>query len=248
MAYENNFDLFQLFIIKDITVWNKENSQENFIIHAPSIKEFYTNNNLTIFINLLNASQKELKSINPFLKGSIAFKDFLYSCFFELGLYKEFWDFNKNIEDGFKTLIPSLIVDKKQKKIFIKGNLELTNDICNSIQEVVKLICGDNRETVKPTSKESSDFYEAQKEQEAKIAALRRKTNSEKNKDGLLKTFLFIEYKFPNYTHEYLLNQTMAQIQWLQKYAAGAVSYEVNAEVFAAGNMKKGSKLDFFIK
>jgi hypothetical protein len=40
----------------------------------------------------------------------------------------------------------------------------------------------------------------------------------------------------------------MAQIQWLQKYAAGAVSYEVNAEVFAAGNMKKGSKLDFFIK
>lgn len=77
---------------------------------------------------------------------------------------------------------------------------------------------------------------------------MRRKTNSEKNKDGLLKTFLFIEYKFPSYTHEYLLNQTMAQIQWLQKYAAGAVSYEVNAEVFAAGNMKKGSKLDFFIK
>jgi hypothetical protein len=40
----------------------------------------------------------------------------------------------------------------------------------------------------------------------------------------------------------------MAQIQWLQKYAAGAVSYEVNAKAFAAGNVKKGKKLDFFIK
>jgi hypothetical protein len=40
----------------------------------------------------------------------------------------------------------------------------------------------------------------------------------------------------------------MAQILWLQKYAAGAVSYEVNAQAFAAGNVKKGKKLDFFIK
>jgi hypothetical protein len=47
---------------------------------------------------------------------------------------------------------------------------------------------------------------------------------------------------------DYLINQTMAQIQWLQKQAAGAVSYEVNAQAFAAGNMKKGKKLEFFIK
>jgi hypothetical protein len=40
----------------------------------------------------------------------------------------------------------------------------------------------------------------------------------------------------------------MAQIQWLQTHAAGAVSYEVNAQAFAAGNTKKGKKLEFFIK
>ena len=65
--------------------------------------------------------------------------------------------------------------------------------------------------------------------------------------DGILKAFLSIQYKF-NLSFEYLAEQTMAQIQWLQSYAAGAVSYEVNAQAFAAGNMKKGKKLDFFIK
>ena len=59
---------------------------------------------------------------------------------------------------------------------------------------------------------------------------------------------LTITYKFPSLTIDYLFNQTMAQIQWLQRMAAGAVSYEVNAQAFAAGNVKKGKKLDFFIK
>jgi hypothetical protein len=30
--------------------------------------------------------------------------------------------------------------------------------------------------------------------------------------------------------------------------AAGEVSYSVNAQAMAAGNMKKGKKLEFFIK
>jgi hypothetical protein len=59
---------------------------------------------------------------------------------------------------------------------------------------------------------------------------------------------LSITYAFPSLTFDYLYNQTMAQIQWLQKHAAGAMSYEVNAKAFAAGNVKKGKKLDFFIK
>jgi hypothetical protein len=65
--------------------------------------------------------------------------------------------------------------------------------------------------------------------------------------EGLLKSFLSIQYKF-NLSFDYLAEQTLAQIHWLQGYAAGAVSYEVNAQAFAAGNMKKGKKLDFFIK
>ena len=86
----------------------------------------------------------------------------------------------------------------------------------------------------------------AQREQEEKIAKLKQNRNGDK--DGLAKILLSITYAFPSITIDYLCNQTMAQIQWLQKYAAGAVSYEVNAQALAAGNMKKGKKLDFFIK
>ena len=76
-----------------------------------------------------------------------------------------------------------------------------------------------------------------------------KKIKSQKpgDSEALLKTFLSIQYSF-NLSFDYLAEQTMAQIQWLQQYAAGAVSYEVNAQAFAAGNMKKGKKLDFFIK
>lgn len=248
MEYENNFDLFQLFITKNIKIWEKGNPQNYFIVKAPTIRDFYLNENLNIVINLLNASEKELKEFNPLLKGEVNFVALVYSIFFDLSKYKQLWSFTKSLKEGLESLIPSISIDKINKKIFVKEGVELTDDICNSIQKIVKLICGDNREEIKPSSKEANKFYEAQREQDRKIAALKAKFGNSKNKDNLLKTFLFIEYKFPTYSHEYLLDQTMAQIQWLQSYAAGAVSYEVNTKVFAAGNMKKGSKLDFFIK
>ena len=95
-------------------------------------------------------------------------------------------------------------------------------------------------------SEEARKLYLAQQEQEEKIRKI--KAQASHDKEGLMKGFLAITYAFPSITIDYLFNQTMAQIQWLQKYAAGAVSYEVNAQAYAAGNVKKGKKLDFFIK
>ena len=83
---------------------------------------------------------------------------------------------------------------------------------------------------------------------EEKINRIKNSSSNKKDSnESLLKTFLTIRYKF-GFSFEYLFEQTLAPIQWLQKYAAGAVSYEVNAQAFAAGNMKKGKSLDFFIK
>jgi len=95
------------------------------------------------------------------------------------------------------------------------------------------------------SSEEARKFFLAQQAAEEKIRKTRAKDG---DKDGLIKMMLVITYKFPSLTIDYLFDQTMAQIQWLQKLAAGAVSYEVNAQAFAAGNTKKGKKLDFFIK
>lgn len=128
----------------------------------------------------------------------------------------------------------------------------ITSEIWNYIIYVLKLICGEK--VIKPLtfdSEEAKQFYLAQQKLEQKINRTREKgktENGENDRDNLMKILLSITYAFPSLTFDYLFNQTMAQIQWLQKYAAGAVSYEVNAKILAAGNMKKGSKLDFFIK
>ena len=96
------------------------------------------------------------------------------------------------------------------------------------------------------SSEEARKFYLAQKANEDKIKKLRSKQGEEGAE--LMNILLTITYKFPSLTIDYLFDQTMAQIVWLRKHAAGAVAYEVNAQAYAAGNVKKGKKLDFFIK
>lgn len=97
------------------------------------------------------------------------------------------------------------------------------------------------------SSEEDYKLYLAQQAREEKLNRIKG-SNKNGDKEGLMKMCLTIMYSFPSFTIDYLFNQTLAQIQWLQKYAAGAVSYEVNAKAFAAGNVKKGHKLEFFIK
>ena len=111
---------------------------------------------------------------------------------------------------------------------------------------MLRLSCGEKVE--KPrifSSEDERQFYLAQKKTEERIKQI--KSQKPGDSESLLKSFLTIQYVF-NLSFDYLAEQTLAQIQWLQGYAAGAVSYEVNAQAFAAGNMKKGKKLDFFIK
>lgn len=111
---------------------------------------------------------------------------------------------------------------------------------------MLRLSCGEKVEKPRTfTSEAEREFYLAQKKMDEKIKKI--KAQKPGDSEALLKSFLSIQYKF-NLSFDYLAEQTLAQIQWLQGYAAGAVSYEVNAQAFAAGNMKKGKKLDFFIK
>ena len=114
---------------------------------------------------------------------------------------------------------------------------------------MIKCLNDNGEKVTQPLSFDSEAakrFYLAQKANEERIAAIRQQKQGDA--DAMAKILLSITYAFPSMTIDYLVDQTMAQIQWLQKHAAGAVSYEVNAQAFAAGNVKKGKKLDFFIK
>lgn len=140
--------------------------------------------------------------------------------------------------------------DDKHKNYYIN----ITSEIWDYISYILRLSCGEKvARPITFSNEMERNFYLAQQKAESRIQALRQKNNEKmaktaSNQDILMKAFLSITYAFPSITFDFLLNQTMAQIQWLQQYAAKAMSYQVNAQAAAAGNVKKGFKLKSFLE
>lgn len=236
---KDNFNIFNLFLTKDIKVFL--DNQQSFKIHVPTIRELVEEETINGIYHLL-ADETELKKFFPNIENSF---QALRLIFFELGIYKEYSAIFNNFKQGLKFFIPSLEIDYTNKEFKIE-NITMTQEIWEYILYLIKLSYGEKVEKPRTfASEDERQFYLAQKKMDEKIKKI--KAQKPGDSEGLLKSFLTIQYKF-NLSFDYLAEQTMAQIQWLQGYAAGAVSYEVNAQAFAAGNMKKGKKLDFFIK
>lgn len=250
VGLESNYDLFSLFISKEVKIWNKNSRSKYITLRIPSIRDFYTKDDINAVYHLWKSPVSKMNSLlgiktDQFLVSS--FKEFVYLVIFELGMYKEIKPLAESFKSALTFFFPHINIDMSKHDIILDNGVTMTNEICDYALYILKLSCGEKVSApLVFTSEAARKFYLAQKENDEIISSIR--SQSGKDKDGLLKTFLSIEYSFPSYSHEYLLDQTMAQIQWLQKLAAGAVSYEVNAKAFAAGNTKKNSKLEFFIK
>lgn len=274
-SIENNFDIFNLFIDKNVKFWKehyridpktktkKTTAPADWMItlHLPTVRDLYSKDEVGFFIQLFGTSLKTFKPLRKLagqeINTPLQFMKFVF--FSPFAQYSEIRAHTRKIKKSFNFFLPDLKIDRQKKEFLLRNILKeetnkensfvtMTEEICEQIGYLLKLSCGEKASKPVAFSSEASyKFYLAQKEMDDQIASIRARNGSTKNKDVLMKTFLSIEYEFPSYTHEYLLDQTMAQIQWLQKYAAGAVSYKINAQAFAAGNMKKGSKLTFFI-
>lgn len=86
---------------------------------------------------------------------------------------------------------------------------------------------------------EAKAYLQKQEENEERIRRLRIKNQAKGGDDPILKSLMQIMYAFPQFTMDYLLNQTFRQILWLKQTAASAIRYEVSANAYAAGNIKK---------
>lgn len=238
---KDNFSITKLFMDKTITVFTDNGSFE---IRAHSIRDFYNNNDLNSVYHFITSSLKSLQQI--YIVPITSSLGAITTLFFDLGRYGRYMDIANKVREYLPNFLPQIEIDMTQHSLSVNG-ITITEEIWEYILYILKLSCGEKvNQPLSFDSEEARKFFMAQREQEEKINKLKQSRNSDK--DSLLKVFLSITYAFPSITIDYLCNQTMAQIQWLQKYAAGAMSYEVNAKAFAAGNMKKGSKLDFFIK
>lgn len=241
MKITDNYSITTLFITKNINIYC-----DNKIIklNVPTIKDLYTNLDLNSIYHIWTSSFEDLQKL--YFTPITDYFHALETMIFEYGQYNRYRIIATKMREVLVWLIPNINIDMKLKTLSVDG-LTITSEIWDYILYILKLICGEKvTQPLSFDSEEARKFFMAQKEKEEEIRRLKEQKNIDK--DALMKAFLSITYAFPSITIDYLCNQTMAQIQWLQKYAAGAVSYEVNAQAMAAGNMKKGKKLDFFIK
>lgn len=243
MELSNDFSITRLFFDKNVTITA---DGKPIIMHLKTVKEIFTDLTWCHFYGLItkNADKNNEKSIYKLLDIQDTFS-LIKIILFNLGQYEQFRPFYDILQYGFNSLFDDVEYDMRKNEIIIQ-NVLITPEIWDYIIYILRLSYG---EEIKPPiqfdSEEARQFFLAQQQYEEKIRNLRSQASGE---DSILKVLLTITYAFPSLTIDYLGNQTMAQIHWLQKYAGGAVSYEVNAKAFAAGNVKKDSKLEFFIK
>ena len=249
MFIEDNYSITRLFIEKRIKIIIRESKEGatlfKFYLTLQPIKAIYLDDDWNMAYHLItNSNFKQLFMLKNDLNMTSLEAITIILC--DLGKYDKFQKFADVLRESLTKIISDFQIDFINQCLKI-GDNTITEEIWERIVYLLKLSCGE-KVTPPPTfdSEEARKFYLAQKAAEERINRIRAQKQSDK--ETLSKMMLSITYAFPSITIDYLWNQTLAQIQWLQKYAAGAVSYEVNAKAFAAGNIKKGKKLDFFIK
>lgn len=243
MNFINDFSINKLFIDKTVVV-----QTETFkfrVIGQPVIK-FYMDDDFLLFYNFLTMTPSKIKEIFQ-LQEEVSNFDLIQTILFKWGQYKEYKKIYTQILNAISNIFPDFKIDFKSHFLKIDNDI-ITKEIWDYAVYILKLLCGEKvSQPLTFTSPEAEQLYLQAQQYEEEVNRIKNQGNN-KNKDGLIKIFLAICYSFPFLTFDYLFQQTMAQIHWLQKYAAEAVSYSFNEKAFAAGNAKKNSKLNFFVK
>ena len=248
MEITSNYSITNLFLSKKIRIYI--NGVFAFCIKIKSIRDLIEDENWHKTYQLIT---RDLLDWRDSFANQIQYDEQLYYVqviTFQLGAYKQYAHIANDINKYIQEIIPEVKINNKDKKWEVNG-VTITPEIWNYVVYLLKLTCGEKVQ--KPRIFESAEekaFFIKQQEMENRIKKIKRNANDKKEggEDQLMKNMLAITYSFPHLSFDYLFDQTMAQIHWLAKYAAQEVSYRVNAQAFAAGNLKKGSKLDFFIK
>lgn len=247
MYITDNYSISRFFIVKEVVITI---DKKDFIkMKLKTVRDFFEDNLWNGIYHMWTQDIDEWHKMFQSARSSLSTEyDYIKFIVFELGAYKQYRDIADTIQKYFQELFENVDFDFTEKEIIING-VTITSQIWNYIIYLLKLSQGEK--VTQPrnfSSPEEEAFYLKQLEYEKRINKLRSKSKNGEDKEGLIKTCLYIIYAFPALSFDYLFDQTMAQIYWLQKMAAESISYSFNEKAFAAGNVKKGKKLDFFIK
>lgn len=246
----DNYSISRFFITKEVVITI---DKKDFIkMKLKTVRDFFEDSLWNGIYHMWTQDIDEWhKMFPPSTRSTLSTEyDYIKFIVFDLGIYKQYRDIADTIQKYFQELFEDVDFNFTEKEIIING-VTITSQIWNYIIYLLKLSQGEKATQPRTfSSPEEEAFYRKQLEYEKRINQVRAKAKSADggDKEGLIKTCLYIIYAFPALNFEYLFDQTMAQIYWLQKMAAGSISYGFNEKAFAAGNVKKGKKLDFFIK
>lgn len=249
MEITDNFNIDLLFFSKKVKIFIDSQPIE---MQVPTTKKMVEDQDFILFYNLFHSFGEKIQKSMPIQIENRY--DLLYQCMFNpiITLTREYHYLKDIMLKGLKFLFEEqLNIDYKNKLIYLK-NSHYSQLIDNQIWEYVIYIlekANGLKTSVSPVfnSPEDEALYKAQQKAQEKINQI-KSSNNNNCEDSLMKLFLSIMYSFPNFSIDYLYNQTMAQIFWLTKKAAGARIYDIECQTYAAGNMKKGDKPEFFIK
>jgi hypothetical protein len=162
-------------------------------------------------------SEKELREKLGF-KNNLDLYDILILILTDLGKYSAYSGIYHSIVYGFNKILTNFKIDLANKQIYA-NSVEITREVLEYLLYVIKESNGEQVEEPHQFASEAERaFYLAQKEYEDQIKNIRQKQQGD-SQDAMLKIFLSITYVFPSFTFEYLFEQTLAQIRWLQKYS-----------------------------
>lgn len=210
-------------------------------IILPSVRQVYFDKFLAMFYTLMEPSN--IRTLQEALNLETSFEVLQNLTTNPLFTNtKEFSIIHMTLVHFCQTYIEEFKIE--ERRLYIKDtplNAELWDTIVNLIRRG-----SGSKETKTPIFKTEAarKLYEQQLAAEAKIAKMRSKNNQDE--DGLMKVCLLITYAFPSYTVDALLDLTMAQLIYLQSYAAKACAYETESTAYANGNLKKPPK--FFLE
>ena len=215
-------------------------------LNLQSIGAFYNDEEWATCYTITTNEEKR-EALLPKLEHSPESLEEIKTLIFKYGQYAQYNKIIMMVRNKLSVLIEGLEFNFQTKELIANGVI-ITPDIWNYIVYILKLSCGEKESKPITFENESArQVYLAQKQFEKQIHNIKSNSANGDN-EQLLKIMLTIVYQFPSFTMDYLFNQTMAQIHWLYNYAAKSVSYEITADAFAAGNLKKGKNPDFFIK
>lgn len=246
MEITHDLSITKLFVNKSINIIIDD--KPSFIITPKLVKDFVNDSLWNKTFHLLTLDSFSWKEM---FNNQVDYDEPLYYIqliVFQLAAYQQYRNMADNFEKYLYEILPNFEINRNKKEFIVNG-VTITPEIWNYVIYVLQLTCG--KKVQKPRifiSPEEKAFFLKQQEMERRIKKIKQNANNQQDSEGIIKSMLAITYSFPSITIDYLFNQTMAQIHWLAKMAAQEVSYRVNAQAFAAGNMKKGSKLEFFIK